>query len=60
VPALYAGTETATDNALKLGRATDWRGNEGEPVRGIGQRTFLIGEEDRPVMELAEITFASS
>lgn len=60
IPAIYAGTEMETDNALKLARATDWHGNEGEPVRGIGQRTFLIGEEDRPIMELREITFASS
>jgi type VI secretion system protein ImpE len=59
LPAIYAGTESETDNALKLGRATDWRGNEGEPVRGIGQRTFLVGDEDRPIMELQEITFAA-
>jgi len=59
LPAIYAGTEAETDNALKLGRATDWRGNEGQPVRGIGQRTFLVGDEDRPIMELQEITFAA-
>ena len=58
IPAIYSGTESQDDNALKLGRATDWKENEGEPVRGVGQRTLLVGEEDRPIMGLQEITFS--
>jgi protein involved in temperature-dependent protein secretion len=27
------------------------------PVRGVGQRTFLVGDEARPIMELKTITF---
>lgn len=57
VPTLYAGTCNEEDEALKLGRATDWRGEEGEPVRGIGQRVFLVGENDLPILQLDEITF---
>jgi len=57
LPTVYAGTQEEGDNALKLGRATDWRGEEGEVIRGLGQRTLLVGEEDRPIMELQEITF---
>ena len=42
---------------MRLGRMTDWRGGEGGPVRGVGQRMFVVGEEDRSIMELKELTF---
>ncbi len=58
MPALYSGSHAEADDALRLGRATDWRGAGGEPVRGVGQRIFLVGEETLPIMELNEITFA--
>lgn len=57
LPTLYVGSHAEQDDALRLGRATDWRGGEGEPVRGFGQRTLLVGEEARPVLELKEIEF---
>jgi len=57
LPALYAGTCQSEDNQLRLGRGTDWAGEEGQPIRGIGQRVLLVGEEDKPIMELKEITF---
>ena len=56
-PALYGSTSAETDDRLRLGRMTDWRGGEGGPIRGIGQRMFVIGEEDRTIMELKELTF---
>ena len=55
LPTLYAGTHSQTDNALRLGRATDWCNAEGEPVRGVGQRVLLFGDADRPIMELNEV-----
>jgi len=61
VPAVYAGTARLApeQDGLKLGRATDWIGDEdaGEPVRGLGQRCVLVGEELVPVMSLGEMTF---
>ncbi|MGO9108459.1 MAG: type VI secretion system accessory protein TagJ [Thermoguttaceae bacterium] len=57
VPALYYGSEADPDDRIKLGRMTDWRGAEGEPVRGFGQRLFLVGDEARPILEIEEITF---
>jgi type VI secretion system protein ImpE len=56
-PTLYSGTCAESDNLLRLGRMTDWRGGNGEPVCGIGQRMFVVGEEDRTMMELKELTF---
>jgi type VI secretion system protein ImpE len=55
LPTLYAGTHAESDDKLRLGRATDWRGGNGEPVRGIGQRTFLVGDESRTILEIQTI-----
>ena len=57
LPVLYAGSATDLNDQVRLGRATEWRGEEGAPVRGIGQRVFLFGEEDRPILELQKLTF---
>lgn len=57
VPVLYPGASGEADDAIRLGRFTDWRGGDGEPVRGVGQRTFLVGQEPKTILELQEITF---
>lgn len=59
LPTLYAGSHAESDDRLRLGRMTDWRGGEGEPVRGVGQRMLLLGEEDRSILELKEITITN-
>lgn len=56
LPTLYAGSHAEPGDRFRLGRATDWRGGEGAPVRGIGQRTFLVGDEACPIMELETLT----
>jgi type VI secretion system protein ImpE len=55
LPALYAGSHAEKDAALRLGRASDWRGGNGEPVRGIGQRSFLVGEDTLPILEWKDL-----
>lgn len=61
IPVVYFGDAESSDDALKLGRATDWIEHEDEgPVLGRGQRTFLIGEDDRPILSLTELTFGQS
>jgi type VI secretion system protein ImpE len=57
IPATYAAPEGA-DASLLLGRSTDWAGPDEGPVRGLGQRTFLIGDEAVAIMELGTIEFA--
>ncbi len=59
VPVVYAGDETMTEGQ-RLGRETDWQQAEGGPVRGIGQRVFLLGEDDVAVMDLSELTFTNA
>ena len=56
LPAVYAADEPMTD-ALRLGRETDWRQAEGGPVRGVGQRLFIVGEDAVPMMELGNFRF---
>lgn len=57
MPAVY-GTLDGADDASRLGRRTDWVGESPAPVRGVGQRVFLLdGEREAGVMELETVTF---
>lgn len=55
LPAMY-DTGDAVSDTLRLGRATQW--TEAVPVRGSGQRVFLIGEEGLAIHELRTVEFA--
>ena len=55
VPALYFGTHAAADDAVKLGRRTDWLGGETEPYRGLGLREFLVGDSSKSILEIEKI-----
>ena len=57
LPVLYPNTHAARDDQLRLGRATEWSGGDEAPVLGVGQRIFLVGDEDKTVMELKQIEF---
>jgi type VI secretion system protein ImpE len=60
VPALYVTpTNVEVDDRTRLGRATRWIGDDKAPVRGLGQRTFLFGNEDIPIMQIETIEFAA-
>ena len=57
IPALYPGSDASEDEAIRLGRATDWI-EEGEGmVRGAGQRCFMIGEDLKSIMEIESLSF---
>lgn len=57
VPALYLGPEPETDNALLLGRASEWTDPAKGPVRGRGLRMILVGEELLSIMSLHKVVF---
>jgi type VI secretion system protein ImpE len=57
LPVLYAAAAQEADDRIRLGRMTDWRGGDATPIRGVGQRMFLVGEDDLPIMELKTVTF---
>jgi type VI secretion system protein ImpE len=55
MPTIYPAADMDLDDRARLGRFTDWTGGDGMPVRGIGQRTFLVGEDSLPIMEIDKI-----
>jgi type VI secretion system protein ImpE len=57
LPALYAGSAKTADDQARMGRTTDWLGGDGQPMRGVGQRTFLVGDDASGIMEITKITF---
>lgn len=57
LPVLYPGSSDHQDEAVRLGRTTNWIDKSEGLVRGVGQRMFLIDEQERAMLELAEIHF---
>jgi type VI secretion system protein ImpE len=57
LPTLYAGSLSDPDDRVRLGRVTDWKRADGAPTRGIGLRTYLVGDEARTILELTEVSF---
>jgi type VI secretion system protein ImpE len=55
IPTLYHGSHTASDDAVKLGRRTDWLGGGTAPYRGLGLREFLVGDSSKTVLEIEKI-----
>ncbi len=59
VPAQYPGAGGAGD-VYRLAQQTDWRDLPGGAAAGVGQRLWLLGEEGRGLLDLAEVTFTAS
>jgi len=57
LPSLYPGTASAPDGPLRLGRQTDWIELGAGIVRGVGRKSYLVGEEVRTLQELGEVHF---
>lgn len=55
IPVAYAPDAGATDEALRLGRASDWRDLADGFTRGMGQRIFLAGEDGRAILDMTSI-----
>ena len=57
IPALYSGTCRESDENLRLGRLTNWKGSDTGPAFGLGQKMWLVGEQQLSLMEISEIQF---
>jgi type VI secretion system protein ImpE len=55
IPILYHGSSSTDDAQLRMGRATDWVGDAPGPIRGIGQRELLLGDESFSILEINTI-----
>jgi type VI secretion system protein ImpE len=60
LPALYPNLPENAPDALRLGRATEWSEDDDAPVRGAGQRSYLVGDECLPIMQLGVLTFTAA
>ncbi len=58
LPAVYPWFDAATPPALRLGRETDWTDAAAGPVRGLGQRMLLVGEEALALRDISALRFA--
>ncbi len=59
MPVNYWSDDPALPDALRLGRATEWIEEAGAPVRGLGQRIFLAGDEALEASALGELDFGA-
>jgi type VI secretion system protein ImpE len=55
LPALYPDSHTHADEQVKLGRQTDWLGDDNGPVFGRGLRMFLAGDDATTVLEWRQV-----
>ncbi len=60
LPTLYGGAPADAETAVKLGRATEWSDDPDAPVRGTGQRCFLVGDESVPMLQLGTLEFSGT
>lgn len=60
VPVLYIGSERQENDQIRLGRMTDWVELGEGLVGGIGQKVFLVGDEDKALLEIRELEFVPS
>jgi type VI secretion system protein ImpE len=57
LPVLYVGSHGADNDQLRLGRITDWRGLGDGLAGGVGQKTFLVDDNELSLLEIREIEF---
>lgn len=58
VPALYPSENEITNNeAISIGLETKWIENDRGITRGVGLKTFMVGDESFTMHELTEIRF---
>jgi type VI secretion system protein ImpE len=57
LPSVYPETGAVADRT-RLGRVTEWSGGDGSPVRGHGQRCWLAGDRDLPILTATTLDFA--
>jgi type VI secretion system protein ImpE len=57
LPVLYPGSFRSEDDRIRLGRVTDWQDRGGGCYQGMGQHLFLVGDREKALLELRDISF---
>lgn len=60
IPTRYAGTESSTDDQLRLARKTTWEELSDNQYRGVGQRMLTAGDRDFPLLEIRSVEWAGT
>jgi type VI secretion system protein ImpE len=60
IPVLYSGTYRNSDDAVRLGRKTDWRDLGNEIYVAEGMKLFWMNGNVRAINEIREIEFAAA
>src|ERR1700730_2156972 len=60
IPVRYTGTESSSDNALRLARKTEWAQPADELFVGFGQRMLASDRADYPLLEARQIGFENA
>jgi type VI secretion system protein ImpE len=58
IPTRYPGSESSTDDAIRLARKTDWV--DADNAIGLGQRLLATDEAEVPLLELRSVKFERS
>ncbi len=56
LPGIYPNSFQHQEEEIRLGRATDWIGQDDEPIRGVGGKTFIMSELTMPLVHIREIS----
>jgi type VI secretion system protein ImpE len=57
LPTIYPGSSDHPNDQVKLGRMTDWTALSEELCLGSGLRLYLMGEEEKAILEVRAIEF---
>jgi type VI secretion system protein ImpE len=55
LPVLYPGSDREDNEQLRLGRMTDWKACGEGLARGVGQRSYVMDDEERAILEIREV-----
>jgi type VI secretion system protein ImpE len=55
IPSRYPGSHAATDDAVRMARATTWEQRGEDLFIGLGQRLFATSEAEIPLLELRKL-----
>jgi type VI secretion system protein ImpE len=58
IPTRYPGSESSTDDSIRLARKTDWV--EADGAVGVGQRLLATNEAEMPLLEMRSVKFERS
>jgi type VI secretion system protein ImpE len=57
IPALYSGSWKSENDAVRLGRMTDWKDAGEEVFIGEGMRAFWMDGKDKSILDIESIVF---